>query len=215
MYWQYQMKVALHSQGLWRIIEGKDIEPDEYDDPNAHEDWASRNCDVIQQIVMNLKGELMNMVVLCSTAKECWDSLINHYQEKGNMQAAQLMSNPYHSNLTELEPIEPQINRILLVVQTLTILGCPITDKVLGFQLILMLLDSLEFLKVLLYQIPLADITVDWVKTIILSNEKWWICTSGKPVASFYTKATKEGSKKGKDKDKSGKREWKHCTHCN
>src|SRR5712671_1189662 len=124
---------------------------------------------------MSVKGKAMNCVLLCSTAKEAWDSLISHYEGKGEKEIMHLMGDLYCRNFTESEPLEPQINQIRLTVQSLSTLGSPVPEKHLAFQLISALLDSLELLKILLNQIPYAELSTNCVIVMIIDDERWRI----------------------------------------
>jgi len=121
---------------------------------------------------MSVKGEAMNRPLLCSTAKEAWDSLVDRYEGKGEKQIMHLMGDLYHRNFVETEPLEPQINQMLLVAQSLSSLGSPVPEKHLAFQLVSALPDSFELLKVLLNQIPHTKLSTDRMIAMIIDDEK-------------------------------------------
>jgi gag-polypeptide of LTR copia-type len=163
----------------------------------------------------------MNQVLLCASAQECWNSLLKRYIGKGESQVAHLTSDLYCSTLNDLEPMEPQINRILLAAQSLNSLGHHVMDTTLAYQLVMALPDSMEMLKFILYQIEPSDMNTEHISTRILEDQKRCIRTSGESVSAFFTKsAAKKGRGKGKDKDKdkekekSDKKDKKRCTHC-
>jgi hypothetical protein len=117
-HWQYCMKIALRSWGLWKIVEGTDPKPNEDRDPEAYNNWISRDCDTIQQIIMGLNEEAMNHVIWCTTARECWENLSDRYHGKGKKQVVHLMGDLFYTTLNNSEPIEPQVNHLQLSAQS-------------------------------------------------------------------------------------------------
>jgi len=159
--------------GTWSLVTGAYAKPLQIWDTEQLTDWLMRDSDAQQLIAMSVKGEAMNCVLLCPTAKEAWDSLISRYEGKGEKQITHLMGDLYRRNFTESEPLEPQINQIRLAAQSLSTLGSPVLEKHLAFQLISALLDSLELLKILLNQIPYAELSTDRVIAMIIDDERW------------------------------------------
>jgi len=206
------MKLAFRIRGLWEVVDGSHPEPDRRVDPDGYAEWFIQDRDAQQQLetAMKLNGKAMSRILLCKTAKESWDNLMKDYQDKNVKHVAHLMSDLYRSNLNESEPMGPQIDRILLAAHTLDVLGYPIAEKLVAFQLVLALPDSMEVLKRILYQISPSDMNTDHVTMMILNDEKRRVGASGKPAAVFFSKAVKKGSGKGKDKDKSGEKDRKH-----
>src|SRR5712672_4217266 len=211
--WKHQMTLSLRLRGTWDVVTGAYAKLLQIRDTEQLTDWLMRDSDAQQLITMSVKGEAMNRVLLCSTAKEAWDSLISRYEGKGEKQITHLMADLYRRNFTESEPLEPQINQILLAAQSLSTLSSPVPEKHLAFQLISALPDSLQLLKILLNQIPYAKLSTDHIIAMIIDDERQCVQASGDSPSAFFVKAAKK-SEKGKGKDKSGERERKHCTHC-
>jgi len=212
--WKHQMRLSLMLHGTWDVVTGIYTRPLQTWDPERLPNWLMRDSDAQQLITMSIKGEAMNHTLLCSTAKEAWDSLVDHYKGKGEKQITHLMGDLYHRNFVETEPLEPQINQMLLAAQSLSSLGSPVPEKHLAFQLVSTLPDSFELLKVLLNQIPHTKLSMDCVITMIIDDEKWHVQASGESPLAFFAKVAKKAAEKGKEKDKAGEKDKKHCTHC-
>ncbi|KAH9956759.1 hypothetical protein BC827DRAFT_1270677 [Russula dissimulans] len=64
------------------------------------------------------------------------------------------MGDLFHTTLNDSKPIELQVNHLQLSAQPLTTINFPINDHFLVFLIILMLPDSMDILKCMLYQVP-------------------------------------------------------------
>src|SRR5882757_4240315 len=211
--WKHKMTLSLRLRGTWDVVTGAYPKPLQIRDPGKLSDWLMRDSDAQQLIAMSVKGEAMNRVLLCSTAKDAWETLVDRYEGKGEKQITHLMGDLYRRNFVKSEPLEPQINQMLLVAQSLSTLGSPVPEKHLAFQLISALPDSLELLKALLDQIPHAELNTDRVIAMIIEDKKRRVRASGEPPSAFFAKAAKKVAEKTKEKDKSGEK-GKHCTYC-
>jgi LTR polyprotein gag-polypeptide-like protein len=141
------------------------------------------------------------------SAKECWDKLANKLEGKGEGHVAFLMEEVFCGNLSESEPMEPQIERLLATACNLKSLGFPLDKKVIVFAIIMSLLESLSMLKIVLYGVKGADLSTDSIMGQIYLDKSHRVRVSGSIAVTFFVKATK---KKGKSNNKDKKK----CTYC-
>ena len=113
--WKYRIQTVLEIQGIWKAIEGT-----ETDDAKIRDAWA--------QIILTLKDESLNGIIGVQTAKDVWDKLGIQYEGKGIQKVAYLIGELFRSSLSDIEPMEPQINKTHCTARTLQALKNEIKD---------------------------------------------------------------------------------------
>jgi gag-polypeptide of LTR copia-type len=121
--WQYQTKLALRIYGLLDAIEV--ASPDPLLDPDGAAAWARKNDSAWGLIVFGLSGEPLREVFDAISAKDCWNKLRARYEGMGDIKVAQLTQKIFHTQFTEGDPLEPQINNIIEAGRTMARLGLP------------------------------------------------------------------------------------------
>ena len=114
-HWQYCMTLVLEDSDLMGIIDGTLAKLSTTLDPAGYADWVHRDRKARIQIATTLRKGPLNLILQIKTAKGCWDKLADQYQGKGGRRVAFLMQSFYRSPLTDTEPLEPQINKLIEV----------------------------------------------------------------------------------------------------
>ena len=122
-----------------------------------------------------------------------------------------LIDEIFWGTLSESEPLQPQINTIILAASKVTTLRLPLDDKLVMFAIISSLPPSMGTLKKILSNTKPSDMTTENVMSQIALDEQQRVRESGTSASAFFAKITKKG--KGV-KDKSGDKPKKQCTHC-
>jgi hypothetical protein len=180
--------------------------------PTGHASWNAKDLKVQIQIATTLCKGPLNLIMQATSTKDCWDKLIARYQGKGGCHVTYLMESFFHTPLTDMEPMEPQIQKLIEADQNLQMIGCGVNDKNLTYIIIMALLDSLSTLQTILYNKDDKSITSEEVIVLILADEECHIHSSGRTAMAYYAKTGKwksNSKSKGKDKDKDKK--W--CTY--
>jgi hypothetical protein len=205
------MEVTFETWELMSMIDRSYAPPDTVANPDDYMGWWQRDQEAHAQIILMLKGQALNAVLGLATAKECWDKLSVHFKGRGEECIAHLMVDLYHAVFTKSEPMEPQINHLLLTTWTLSTIGYPIKDKVLAFLLILTLSESMATFETNLYSTPKTQLTSKHIMAQILLDKQCYVHLLGDMATAYFAKAEKGGN--GQNKDQSKKTE-KKCTHC-
>jgi hypothetical protein len=112
-------------QDLWEIVDGSKPQPAATDSNCAN--WDKQDRAARTQIVLTLKQEPLSVIAHTSTtAKTYWDKLSVCYEGKGEQRMLYLIDEIFQSTLSESEPLQPQINTILLAASKVTTLDSPL-----------------------------------------------------------------------------------------
>jgi hypothetical protein len=126
---------------------------------------------------------------------------------KGKGHVTYLIKEVFYSDLSESEPMEPQIEKLLAAAHNLKSLGFSLNEKVVTFAIVISLLESLSMLKTVLCSTKGADLTINSITAQIYLDKTHCVCASGSSAITFFAKAAK---KKGKSDNKDKKK----CIHC-
>ena len=129
VYWKIQLQAILEMQDLWEIVGGTDNQPETNASASKRNEWAKQNHAAHAQIVLTLKQELLSVLAHTSTAaKSHWDKLSVRYEGKGEQRMLHLIDEIFWGTLSESEPLQPQINTIILAASKVTTLRLPLDD---------------------------------------------------------------------------------------
>jgi hypothetical protein len=140
-------------------------------------------------------------------SKECWDKLADQYQGKGDQQIIYMLEKLLMTPLVNTEPMQSQINALILALQQLTMARLSVNDKLLAYLLVLHLPESYLMLKTVLSSLDSTKAMSKSMLYQIYAKEHQCIQSSGGNMVTFYVKAQK-GGKSNKDKNN------KKCSHC-
>ena len=128
------MKLALQDCGLLSVVDGTFAKPDATSDPNGYADWVSSDTIAELQIATTLRKGALNVILQASSAKDCWERLFARYEGKGGRRVVYLMQSFYRMMLTDTEPMEPQLNKLVEANRNLKTIGCgAANDKSLAY----------------------------------------------------------------------------------
>ena len=104
------------------------------------------------QIATTLCEGALNIILQASSMKDCWEHLITQYQGKGGCHVAYLTQSFYWTMLTDTEPMELQMNKLVEANQNLKTIGCGATnDKSLAYLIVMALPELLSMLHAILF----------------------------------------------------------------
>ena len=211
-HWHFCMKLALQDCGLLSVIDGTYAKPDATADPNSYADWVSLDLKAKLQIATTLHKGALNVILQASSVKDCWEHLIAWYQGKGGHCIAYLMQSFYRTMLTDTEPMEPQINKLVKANQNLKTIGCrAANNKSLAYLIVMALPESLSMLQAIRFNKDNDTVLSGVVIAQILADEECRINLLGRTATAYFAKAGKQGAN-GKNQDRN--QDKKKCTYC-
>jgi hypothetical protein len=203
--------MVLEDSDLMGIVDSSLLRPNAAMHPADHADWVSRDRKARIQIATTLCKGPLNLILQIKNAKGCWDRLADRYQGKGNRRVAWLMQAFYRTPLTDTEPMEPQINKLIEASRNLEAIGCGVNDKTLAYIVIMALPSTLSMLKAILYNKDDNTITSEEVIAQILADEEQRVNNSGDTAVAYFAKAGKKGNN---TKRRDDNRDRKKCSYC-
>jgi len=102
------------------------------------------------------------------------------------------MESFFQSPLSDAEPMEPQLNKLVEASCNLDSIGCGVNDKTLAYIIIMALPDALSMLKSILFNKDDTTITSEVVISQILVNEERRVHASGGTTTAYFAKAGKK-----------------------
>ena len=115
-----------------------------------------------------------------------------------------LMESFFQSPLTDGEPMEPQLNKLVKASHNLKSIGCRVNNKTLAYIIIMALPDALSMLKSILFNKDNMTLTSEVVISQILVDKECRVHASGGTATTYFTKAGKKPSRQGTGKG----RDW-------
>ena len=135
--WKFNMQMVLIGLDLWEIVEGTEVVRDEA--PPADRLKHKRRSNLARsKICLAIDESLQIYVRSCLTAKEAWEALENHFEEKTLSKKILYRRKLYDMRLGS-ETMEVHINEMKTVAERLEGLGDPVSDK----DLVMILISSL------------------------------------------------------------------------
>jgi len=171
-HWHFCMKLVLQDSDLLSVVDGTLPKPNVATDLDAYTSWVSRDLKAQLQIATTLRKGALNVILQANSAKDCWDRLNAQYQRRGNCRVAYLMQSFYCMPLTDTEPMEPQLNKLVEANRNLETIRCRVNDKALAYIIVMALPDSLSTLQAILFNNDDVTITSEAVVAQILADEE-------------------------------------------
>ena len=190
-HWHFCMKMVLQDNNLLTVTDRTLPQPNATMDTARYESWNAKDLKAWIQIATTLCKGPLNLIMQSTSTKDCWDKLITRYQGKGGCCVTYLMESFFCTLLNDLEPMEPQIQKLIEADQNLQTSGCGVNNKNLAYIIIMALSDSLSTLQTILYNKDNQTITSKEVITLILADEERYIHSSGGTATAYYAKARK------------------------
>ena len=139
--WKFNMRMYLIGKDVWDYVDGTEKLPDE---PSEEEKKKFRKNDnqALSAICLNVKPALQIYVRNAKTAKEAWDSLSGHFEEKTLSKKIDYRKQLYACKLSSGTTMEAHLNRLKTIAEHLEALKDPVSDKDLVMILVSSLPDS-------------------------------------------------------------------------
>ena len=201
--WSKALKLGFRSRGIWGVVNGTELAPNEMTNAAAYETWCLKDEEAQLILLKALKHQGQKRIYRAETAKEAWDLLRTRYSGGNDRRKATLFERVLSTNLADSEPLQPQIDAIIYAADQLDSVGENISESVLGHILINRLPPSYSTLRTVLTSSESPNFSSTWVADQILAEEQHRIAESGNSATSFFANAKRGGN-----------RNTKRCTYC-
>jgi LTR polyprotein gag-polypeptide-like protein len=202
--WKYHVQMDLNLRNLWGVVDGTEAKPEPSASHEERKKWGRNDLEARAQITLTLKDEPLSLVLDATTAKECWDKLLLHYDRRAEQEINLLIEKIFRNTLSDAEPLEPQINAVIRAARTITNLGLQLDDKLVASAIISSLPPSLFTLQTILLTSSPSDLSPAYVLSQVILDEQRRIYESGIGAAAFFAKAAKKTKAKERREQRSG-----------
>ena len=205
--WKHRIEMILDIRGLWGIVSGNKVKPDQNTHPDESAEWLIKDKEARAQIILTLKDEPLSGVLYTTTSTEAWRKLSKRYERKGKQTIAYLIGKLFRNTLSDDASMETQLYSMRQKAHVLQMLGQPLEDSLIAVAMILSLPASYSILCTILMSSG-DRLTVESVIAQVLVEEK---AQKGPSQMALAAKTTQP---KGKSKMKDGKKKkQKKCNY--
>jgi hypothetical protein len=151
--------------------------------------WCLKDEEAQLILFKALKHQGQKHIYHAETAKKAWDLLRACYSGGNDHKKASLFEHILSMNLTDSEPLQPQINTIIYTADQLDSIRENISESVLGYILINHLPPSYTTLRTVLMNSESPNFSSSWVADRIIAKEQHQIGKSDNSMTSFFVNA--------------------------
>ncbi len=126
--WKIQCRMALMKDGLWGIVSGTEVAPDE-GNAEAFVKYMSRKDSALAIIVLGVDPTLLYMLGDPEDPTEVWRRLQDQFQRKTWSNKLQLRRRLFSLKLRDGEPVHEHIKTMTELFEELAVIGDPVTEE--------------------------------------------------------------------------------------
>ena len=152
--WKIQVRMALLKQGVWKIVEGTEVCPDEYDQPANYRKFCERRDRALSTIVLAVETSLLYLLGDPQDPQEVWTKLCDQFQRKTWANKLSLRRRLYGLRLKDNEPVQDHIKQITEIFEELAVIGEPVEEEDQVVHVLSSLPDSFDMLVTALEASP-------------------------------------------------------------
>lgn len=126
--WKFQVKVTLKGLGLYDVIDGSEVKPEEAGEEYGK--WLKRDSKAQSIIVSRLSENVMIHILACDTAEQMWKKLLSVFEQKSTL-SIHLIQERFFSLKYEGEGIAVHIAKVQELDNQLKQLGQELNSQML------------------------------------------------------------------------------------
>lgn len=124
--WKFQTSVLLRGQGLYGIVNGTKVKPEE--DAQVH-NWDTQDAKAQSLLVTRMSEEVMLHVISCNTSAAMWSKLHSVYEQRSETSIHIVQQRFFQFKYEEGTDMSVFLSKVQELQNQLKQLGEPITDK--------------------------------------------------------------------------------------
>lgn len=136
--WKYATQLALEERGLWKIVKGEEVQPDESQKAEL-DAYKARGKKAYAAICLSLGNDAARDVMHLRTATEVWRTLENIYQPKNVMAILRLKKQLFNTKMNPGDLMRDHIHKICEIAAELADINEPVAER----ELVHIILNSL------------------------------------------------------------------------
>ena len=199
--WKYSMKLYLLGKGLWDIITGDEVLPDEAEEP-AKKAFKKRENLALAAIGLNVSKGLHIYVRNEITPKGAWDKLANHFEKKTLSKIIYYRRKLYAAKAESDTNMHSHVNYIKTIAEHLEAIGDAVVEKDLSIILLSSLPKEYAQLVTAIETLVPGDLVWDAVRDRVLNEYEKKRTDAEKPkedIDALFTGRNNRWSRNGRD----------------
>ena len=100
--WKFQVRHLLLAKGLWKYVDGS-TELAQDADANARQEFNKNSQIALSNLVLGMKTSQLYLVTSCTTPKDAWDALRNHFERDTLANKILLKKRYFRAEMSEQE----------------------------------------------------------------------------------------------------------------
>ena len=169
LHWKFNMKMYLMSQDLWEIVEGTERLPGGANQLQQQK-FKKRGNQALASISLSVSNSVQLYVRKCKTAKEAWDALANHFEEKTLCRKVFLHRKLYSLRMSGETSMVDHVNSVRDIADQLETLDDAVSEKYLVMILLSSVPDDYNNLLTTLETLEEEKLTWDYVRDRLLTE---------------------------------------------
>ena len=169
-HWKFNMKMYLVGRDLWDIVEGTETLAEEETDNDRRRKFKRRENLAMSYICLSVSTPLQIYVRGAKNAKEAWDALMDHFEEKTLSKIVHYRRKLYRLSVEKSTNMTAHVNNLKTIAERLESVGNPVEENDLAMILITSLPESYNNLVTALETLKPDQLTWSYVRDRVLSE---------------------------------------------
>ena len=166
--WKFNMRMSLIGKDLWEIVEGTETLPEDANEDRRRR-FRKRENHALSSICLSVSESLQIYIREAKSAKEAWECLSGHFEEKTLSRKIMLRRKLYHTVLGKGD-MTTHINNIKTVAENLQNLDDGVSEKDLVMVLMISLPESYNNLITALETLDETKLTWNYVRDRLITE---------------------------------------------
>jgi hypothetical protein len=175
--WKFRMQMILIDRGLWEYVDGSLPVPVLGVDANEAAraklvEWKKKDNCAMAQISLTVGNTELTHVKGAKSSREAWLKLCSVYEAKGLANKVFLRRRFFNIKLKEGDTMQAHINNVKELAEQLDAIGAAVTENDIAMTLLSSLPENYGNLIVALEARPSEELTIEFVASRLLAEEK-------------------------------------------
>ena len=211
--WKFQMEHLLKGKGFWDHV-AENTEPPGIANMQARQEFLRKRERAFAIIVLSINTSQLYLVTSCTTPKEAWDVLRNHYERNTLANKLFLKKKYFRCEMPESMTVEEHLKQMKELTDQLAAVGAEIAEEDQIVTLLGSLPDSYQTLVTAL-ETRLDDISLGFVQQALVNEEHKRKANDSEKSIANAAAATHAHSRSGQNKHMEGNTQKKFkCYSC-
>ena len=167
--WKFQMRHLLRAKGLWQVVEGTEVQPEE---AQAAAEFQKKSEKALATIVLGISTSKLYLTTSCECPKNAWNVLKQHFERDSLANKLFLKKQYFRMEMRDRTLIEDRLKQMKELTDKLAAVGAPISEEDQVVTLLGSLPTSYSALVTALEAQSDGDISLSYVQQALIHEEQ-------------------------------------------